>query len=425
MPVMSIYEIGMVITFVVGYFLITIEHVTKVNKTSIALLSAIICWILQFANQPSARENNLAFLGEHLSNVSQVIFFLMGALVIVEIISVHKGFRIISRFLHVQSKKKLLWLIGGLAFFLSAVLDNLTATIVMVTLLQKLITKGEERLLIGGAIVIAANAGGAWTPIGDVTTTMLWIGGQLSAGEIIHSLFIPSLACLIVSLVCLGWSLKGNFAVQSQAQDEAAEPLSALIFWVGLASLMFVPLFKVLTGLPPYMGMIFGLSLLWLITDLAHHRYDDREHLLVPRIISNIDMSSVLFFMGILLCIDALYTAGLLSRLAQWMNEVIGNLNLIAILIGLISAIVDNVPLVAAAMGMYDISAYPMDSDFWKLVAYCAGTGGSILIIGSAAGVAFMGLERTQFFWYLRRIGVPAFVGYLVGAALFLFLNKS
>lgn len=289
----------------------------------------------------------------------------------------------------------------------------------MITLLRKLTEAGEDRLLIGGAVVIAANAGGAWTPIGDVTTTMLWIGGQVSTLSVMKALFFPSVACLLTALGILSFSLKGSFSKAEVQEPEKIEPLGEIVFWLGIASLIFVPVFKIATGLPPFMGIIFGLGFMWLVTDLVHQRFDEREHLRVPHIMSRIDVSGVLFFLGILLAIDALHTAGLLDDLSQWMNRTIANSDLIAIAIGLVSAIVDNVPLVAAAMSMYELSHYPADSSFWNLIAYCAGTGGSILIIGSAAGVAFLGLEKVQFFWYMRRIGFAALIGFFAGFGIF------
>lgn len=417
----SIFSWLMILTFVIGYVAITIEHIIKINKTSIALLMGIVCWIFQFINRAQSNENNLTYLTEHLANISQVVFFLLAALIIVEIISVHKGFQLISNNICMRSKRKLLWVIGFVAFFLSSVLDNLTTTIIMVTLLRNLIDKGEERLLFGGAVVIAANAGGAWTPIGDVTTTMLWIGGQVSTTAVMQNLFLPSLSCLIVALFLLSFGLNGDFVPinDRQVKDTEVEPMGMAVFFVGIGSLIFVPFFKVTTGLPPFMGIIFGLAIMWLFTDIAHGRHNNREHLLVPNVMTRIDVSGILFFLGILLCIDALHTAGLLDDLAVWMNHTVGNLDLIAIAIGLVSAIVDNVPLVAAAIGMYELNQYPPDSNFWNLIAYCAGTGGSILIIGSAAGVAFMGLERVQFFWYMRRIGFAAITGYFAGIGVF------
>lgn len=420
---MHIFNILIIVTFVVGYFFITIEHHTKVNKTSVALMMAILCWIFQFANQMQTHESNLSYLHEHLSSISQVVFFLLGALTIVEVISAHKGFRIISDCIKIRNKSNLLWFIGFISFFLSAILDNLTTTIIMITLLRKMIPEGKDRLMLGGGVVIAANAGGAWTPIGDVTTTMLWIGGQLSTLEIMRTLFLPSVFCALAALFAMSLFLKGDFVLSSENLKENGEPYSRTIFWLGIGCLVFVPVFKVTTGLPPFMGIIFGLAFMWLFTDIVHSRYYERKHLLIPNIMTKIDVSGVLFFLGILLCIDALRTAGLLDSLSLWMSEKIGNTHIIAVVIGLASAIVDNVPLVAAAMGMYDLSTFPIDSDFWNLIAYCAGTGGSILVIGSAAGVAFMGLEKVDFFWYFRRVGIPAAIGYFTGIGVYQLLN--
>ena len=417
------YAIGMIIVFVLGYFMITIEHVTHINKATCALLMAIICWILQFANKGFEHQENITFLGNHLANISQVVFFLLGAIGIVEIIDAHKGFKIISDRIQIHSKRQMLWVVGLLAFFLSAVLDNLTTTILMVSLVKKMIDEGDERLLIGGAVVIAANAGGAWTPIGDITTTMLWIGGQISTFGIMKQLFIPSLVCVLVSLGILTYSLKGNFAIKEIRADENDNvPYRGLIFALGIGSLIFVPFFKYLTGLPPFMGILLGLSVLWLVTDILHSRYEDRKQLMVPHILTKIDMSGILFFLGILLCINSLESAGILEQLAHWLDKNIPNVNIVAAFIGIASAIVDNVPLVAACMGMYDMTQYPQDSTFWVLVAYAAGTGGSMLIIGSAAGVAFMGLEKVDFFWFLKRISFAAMVGYFAGMASYLMI---
>lgn len=417
---MNVIDLLMILTFVIGYTLITLEHLVKINKSSIALMMAIICWSLEFTSLQFSHSEHLSALSEHLAGVSQVVFFLFGALVIVEIINAHRGFKLISNYIRVRSKVKLLWSLGFLTFFLSAILDNLTTTIVMVTLLSKLVKKGEDRLLLGGAIVIAANAGGAWTPIGDVTTTMLWIGGQLSSYSILTQLFLPSLACLVLAFSVLSLGLKGSFEESESLAPAKEEPFSRLIFWSGLLCLIFVPIFKAITGLPPFMGIILGMALLWLITDIVHRDNDERSHLRVPHIITKIDVSSVLFFLGILLCIDALHTAGILDTVAKKMDEWLGNASLIAVIIGLASAVVDNVPLVAASMGMYSLSVYPQDANFWNLIAFCAGTGGSILVIGSAAGVAFMGLEKVDFFWYFRRVGIPALVGYFGGIGIYL-----
>lgn len=408
----------MILIFVIGYIFITIEHYTHINKATIAILMAVLCWVVQFA-LPAAAGTNEHFLEEHLSNVAQVVFFLMGAMTIVEIINVHQGFNILTNAIQVTSKRTLLWVMGILAFFLSAVLDNLTTTVVMITLLQRMLPKGEERLLYGGAVVIAANAGGAWTPIGDVTTTMLWIGGQLSSLNILKSLFIPSLVCLGIALLYLSFPLKGEFPSLKKVQQNE-EPFSKAIFFLGLGALIFVPIFRWLTGLPPFMGILFGLGVLWLFTDLFHAKFEERNHLRVPNILTKIDLSGALFFLGILLCIAALDSAGLLHQLARFLDDKIGNVSLIAIAIGLASAVIDNVPLVAATMGMYDLATYPTDHTLWTQIAYTAGTGGSILLIGSAAGVVFMGMEKVDFVWYLKRITIPAFLGFLAGIGVYL-----
>lgn len=416
---MDIYLSLMVLTFIVGYFFITIEHKTGVSKTAVALAMAIICWVIQFFR--ASHDNNMHDLLEHLANISQIVFFLLGALAIVETIHAHRGFNLISNAITIRGKRPLLWIICLTTFFLSAILDNLTTTIVMVTLIRKLIEKGEERLLVGGAIVIAANAGGAWTPIGDVTTTMLWIDGKLSTWPIMRDLFLPSLVCLLVAVVYFHFGLKGNFhPADDRKEHKELEPMGKLIFWLGIGSLISVPIFKVLTGLPPFMGMLLGLSIIWIVTDIIHYRHSEQQHLRLPLTISKIDFSSILFFLGILLCIDALDTAQILTSVARWMDYHLGNPHAIAVALGLLSAVIDNVPLVAAIMKMYDVSQFPMDSSFWQLVAYCAGTGGSILVIGSAAGVAFMGMEKVEFFWYFRRIGIPALLGYFAGIAVYL-----
>ena len=308
--------------------------------------------------------------------------------------------------------------------FLSAILDNLTTTVVMVTLLDKLVKDKDDKLLMGGGIVIAANAGGAWTPIGDVTTTMLWIGNQLSTSSIIQNLFLPSFVCFVISFVILAFMLKNRGGLESELQTkEAVDPVGKFIFFLGVGCLIFVPILKVLTGLPPFMGMLFGLGVMWLVTDLLHlqqHSADDRR---VPTVMSNIDYSSALFFLGILLCVDALESAQILAKVAESLSSTFGNINIIATLIGLASAVIDNVPLVAATMGMYDLSQFPQDHTLWNMIAYCAGTGGSILLIGSAAGVVFMGMQKVDFFWYLRRISLPAAAGYFAGIFTYLLLH--
>lgn len=413
----------MIVVFIIGYILITFEHYTSINKATIALMMAVICWVLQFTNPSFSKASNLDFFGVHLSNISQVVFFLLAALTIVEIINVHQGFDIITDFIHTQSKRKLLWIVGVITFFLSAVLDNLTTTVVMLTLVQKLIEKGEDRLIIGGGIVIAANAGGAWTPIGDVTTTMLWIGGQLTTVSIIKTLFIPSVVCMVVAFIFLSFTLSGSFEDKIVHLDsKPSQPLGRFVFYLGTGLLIFVPIFKIWTGLPPFMGMLFGLSAMWLITDIIHCKYTDREHLRVPYVLSRVDLSGTLFFLGVLLCVGALDTAKILEALSMYLNRTIGNTTVIATGIGLFSAVIDNVPLVAATMGMYDLSHFPQNHSLWQLIAYCAGTGGSILLIGSAAGIVFMGIENVNFFWYCKKISIPALVGYFAGIFAYLLM---
>jgi NhaD family Na+/H+ antiporter len=404
-----------ILIFIVGYLAIIFEHNLKINKTASALLMAVLCWTLVFLHHPDQEA-----LGHRLDDVSQIIFFLMGAMTLVEVIDVHKGFRVITDLIQTSSKRKLLWIIGIATFFLSAVLDNLTTTIVMISLLRKLVPEAKERLILGAMIVIAANAGGAWTPIGDVTTTMLWINGNISTLNVMKQLFIPSFVSLIVALAMFGWNQKGIYAhIVSRAHKEEVEPGARIVFFSGIGALIFVPIFKALTGLPPFMGMLISVGTLWLITDLLHAPYETREHLRIPNILRRIDTSGVLFFLGILLCIGALDVAGYLDSLARYLDHTIGNLSFIAILIGLISAVIDNVPLVAAGMGMWDLQTHPIDSYLWQMLAYCAGTGGSVLIIGSAAGVAFMGMEKVDFLWYVKNASFIALVSYFAGVAAF------
>jgi NhaD family Na+/H+ antiporter len=402
--------------FAIGYLAIIFEHNIRVNKTATALVMAVLCWVLVFSFSPDVHA-----LGEKVNDVSQIIFFLMGAMTLVEVIDVHKGFKIITDLIQTSSKRKMLWVMGLTTFFLSAILDNLTTTIVMISLLRKLVPDKKDRMLLGGMVVIAANAGGAWTPIGDVTTTMLWINGNITAINVMKALFVPSLCSLLAALILIGWNLKGVYPnIVRLAHEEEVEPGSRLVFYAGVGSLIFVPIFKALTGLPPFMGVLIALGALWFITDILHAPHETRQHLRLPQILTRIDTSGVLFFLGILLCISALDVAGILTNLAHFLDKTVGNLTIIATLIGIISAVIDNVPLVAASMGMYDLVKYPVDSYLWQMMAYCAGTGGSILIIGSAAGVAFMGLEKVDFIWYVKKISLIALISYFVGIGVFL-----
>jgi NhaD family Na+/H+ antiporter len=407
-------------TFIIGYIAIAFEHSIKINKAATALITGVVCWtfyILFTGNKEAVVETLL----HHLGDLSQILFFLLGAMTIVELIDAHDGFEIITKRITTKNKRKLLWIIGILAFFLSAVLDNLTTAIVMISLIRKLIGDKKDRLLFAGAIIIAANAGGAWSPIGDVTTTMLWIGGQITAVNIIVKLILPSLVCMTLPLLAMQFFLKGEVQARDEQFDEGEIPNLLhrnIVFFSGVGILLLVPVFKTLTHLPPFMGILLGLGILWIIVEILHSDKDeeDRKHYTVAYALRKIDSSSILFFLGILLAIAALESTGQLTLLAQGMNEKLQNQNLIVLTIGLLSSIVDNVPLVAASMGMYSLQQYPTDHYFWEFLAYCTGTGGSVLIIGSAAGVAVMGIEKIDFMWYLKRISWLALIGYFAGA---------
>ena len=406
--------------FFVGYIIIAFEHKIRINKSASALLIGVLCWtvyILMSDDTHIITEKLNASLGE----LSGILFFLMGAMTIVELIDAHDGFEVITSKITTTNKIKLLWIICTLSFFLSAVLDNLTTTIVMVSLLRKLIDDKNDRLLFVGMVIIAANAVGAWSPIGDVTTTMLWIGGQITAGNIMYKLIVPSLVSIIVPMLFVSLQLKGTTARPLISDTASVNPTTngerKLVFILGLGALIFVPVFKTITHLPPFMGVLFGLGILWIVTEIIHNgkNDEDKNFLSVVHALRKIDVPSILFFLGILIAIAALQSTGVLTTLAQLMNEKFDDLNIIVPLIGLLSAIIDNVPLVAASMGMYDLATYPTDSYLWEFLAYCAGTGGSILIIGSAAGVAAMGMEKIDFIWYLKKISWLAVLGYFAG----------
>jgi NhaD family Na+/H+ antiporter len=416
--------LAITILFVLGYLAIAFEHPLRINKAASALLTGVLCWAV-FALLQNDKHFVSENLGHHLSEISGILFFLLGAMVIVELIDAHDGFEIITERIKSASKKKLIWITGFITFFLSAVLDNLTTTIVMVSLLRKLIPSHKDRLLFAGLIVIAANAGGAWSPIGDVTTTMLWIGGQITTVNIILKTILPSLICFIVPALTVSMQVKGNIEKpESLKKDKLSSSAfeRKAVFITGVACLLFVPAFKAITHLPPYMGIMFGLGLMWVITEMIHSGKDEREKglLSVNHALRKIDTPSILFFLGILLAVSALQSTGILTSVAEALDKSIGNIHVITVIIGVLSAIVDNVPLVAAAQGMYSLEQYPVDHSFWEFLAYCAGTGGSILIIGSAAGVAAMGMERIQFFWYLKKIAWLALIGYIAGAAVYL-----
>ena len=417
-------ETATIIVFAAGYLAIMLEHSLRVNKAASALLTGTLCWTVYVLGQPD-KALVIHQLGEQLSDISAILFFLLGAMTVVELIDAHDGFELVTDRIRTTDRRRLLWLIGGITFSLSAVLDNLTTTIVLVSLLRKLIARREERLLFVGLVVIAANAGGAWSPIGDVTTTMLWMGGQISPVNIIRELLLPSLVCLLVPLLLLHFRLRGHIQAPDALQEDArltSTPLERkAVLGIGIGVLLFVPVFKMATHLPPYMGMLLGLGLIWLLTEMIHSGKDEAEkgELSVVHALRKVDAASILFFLGILLAISALQSMGTLAQLAGWLDRTVGNITVVGISIGFLSAVVDNVPLVAAAQGMYTLEQYPTDHFFWELLAYCAGTGGSALIIGSAAGVAAMGMERIDFLWYLRHVSWLAVLGYLAGALVY------
>eukprot|EP00897_Mesotaenium_endlicherianum_P008997 jgi/Mesen1/8125/ME000437S07220 len=426
-------EVAMGVVFLLGYAGIVFEESLAFNKAGVGLLMAVFLWVIRSSGHCS---------GE----VAEIVFFLLGAMTIVEIVDAHQGFRLVTDAINTRSARKLLWLVGGITFFLSSVLDNLTSTIVMVSLLRKLVADPAKRSrvwpgsggggrlppavvtlivkFLGAVVVIAANAGGAWTPIGDVTTTMLWIHGHITTLRTMQDLLLPSFVSLVVPLALFSLDSEitgGGGSVPPALASEQMAPRGRLVFGVGVGTLLFVPVFKAVTGLPPYLGMLGGLGTLWLLTDAIHYgETEERQRLKVPQALSRIDTQGVLFFLGILLSVGSLEAAGVLKDLAVWLDVHIGNVELIATAIGLASAVVDNVPLVAATMGMYDPATAPIDAELWQLIAYCAGTGGSILIIGSAAGVAFMGMEKADFFWYLKKVSGAALAGYLAGIAVYL-----
>ena len=443
-------ETLVVAVFIIGYLAITLEHTLKVDKLIPALAMMAFLWsIISLYHMPvfevDANLKKLVpthleeILLHHLGKTAEIVVFLLGAMTIVEIIDYFNGFLTIKNFIKTKSKRKLLWIFAILAFVLSAIIDNLTATIVLITILQKVVPNRDTRIWFAGLIIIAANAGGAWSPIGDVTTTMLWIGGQLTTTTIIGNLILPSVVCLLVPLVVLSVRLKGEIDRPVPQDEEEWDPTTPfernLVFGAGVAGLLFVPVFKTVTHLPPFMGMMLSLGALWMLTERLHHskNIEEKAHLTVIGVLRKIDTASVLFFLGILLAVASLQEAGHLLLAADWLRTSLNDVYLIDLAIGLLSAIVDNVPLVAASMGMYDIipaaavtdawtGMFVQDGIFWQFLAYCAGTGGSALIIGSAAGVAVMGLERIDFVWYLKKISLLAVLGYFAGAGVYLLM---
>jgi Na+/H+ antiporter NhaD/arsenite permease-like protein len=422
--------IALVAIFVVTYAAIALEHPLKINKSASALIGAGLLWTV-YAMMGGDHLLISTNLKESVAAIAQIVFFLMGAMTIVEVVDAHNGFFVITSRIKTTKLTSLLWLVGFVSFFLSAILDNLTTTIVMISLMKKLLDRHDDRLFFAGIIVIAANAGGAWSPIGDVTTTMLWIGGQITTLNIMKGVFLPSLACLIVPLTLLTFVLRGKEVispkVSENGRDNETTPFEQnLMFCMGIGVLVAVPIFKGITHLPPFMGILFGLGILWLVGEMLHRNKEDelKDHLTLTTALKRIDMSCIVFFIGILLAVATLEHTHILTALAGWLDKTVGRQDIIVTLIGLASAVVDNVPLVAASMGMYDMATHPVDSFLWEFMAYCAGTGGSILIIGSAAGVAAMGLEKIHFFWYAKTIGGLAALGYFSGIFVYIVQYK-
>ncbi len=416
---------AIIIIFVVAYAAIAFESPIKINKSASALVGAGLLWTVyaMLSADHSAVEQQL---NDSVASTAQIIFFLIGAMTIVEVIDAHNGFEVITSLISTRKQVTLMWLVGFVTFFLSAMLDNLTTTIVMISLMKRLLGNQSDRLFFAAMIVIAANAGGAWSAIGDVTTTMLWIGGQITPLSIIVSVFPAALINLLVPLVVVSRLLRGKEIAPPLAPVQDVPQTSLfernLTFYLGLGLLVMVPAFKTVTHLPPFMGILFGLGILWMVGEMIHRGKDDeaKKRLTLVHALTRIDMGSIVFFVGILLAVAALEHTHILEMLAKWLDANVGRQDAIVIMLGLLSAVVDNVPLVAASMGMYSLTQYPADSFLWEFVAYCAGTGGSILIIGSAAGVAAMGLEKIEFFWYVRRISGLALLGYLGGAAAYI-----
>ena len=433
---MSTLTISIVSVFCIGYLCIAIESLTKVNKAAIALLMCVFCWTLLMLGAgsyyPELASNEVVHhvsevIEHHLGDAGSTLFFLMGAMTIVEIVDSNGGFNFVRDTMKTRSKRKLMWRMAFMTFFLSAILDNLTTSIVMVMVLRKLVQDREERLLYAALIIIAANSGGAFSPIGDVTTIMLWIKGVVTTQGVITEIFVPSLVSMIIPAFIISMKLKGKFDKEQNLPKAEVSQFSktqrTIIFWLGVGGLMFVPVFKTITHLPPFMGILLVLGLLWTVTEVFHYNTaeDDTMAKRVSDLLSRIDLSTILFFLGILMAVAVLQEVGVLAALGMGLTETFsGNYYLINGIIGVLSSIVDNVPLVAGCMHMYPVSeiagdAMAVDGIFWQLLAYCAGVGGSMLIIGSAAGVVVMGLEKITFGWYLKRITWIVFVGYMAG----------
>lgn len=414
----------LLIVFIAGYLAIAFEHPLQLNKAASALITGVLCWTIYIFQSPGSPHSVTEELLHHLGEIASILFFLLGAMTIVELIDTHSGFDIITRYISTTSKSRLLVLVTVITFFLSALLDNLTTAIVMASLCSKLLQSKEDKLWFCGVIVIAANAGGAWSPLGDVTTTMLWIGGQITALNIMKQLILPSLVVCAIPTLIVWFRFRGQQIEKVPIPEStAAEKQDGKIMMIsGIGFLIFVPVFKTVTHLPPFMGMLLALGLMWVITTLLHKSKDPEhaEKFNVAKALQKVDSPSILFFLGILLAVSALQSAGLLREGAGWLSDKLGNDYLIGTVLGLLSAVVDNVPLVAASQGMYDLQTYPTDHPFWEFLALTTGTGGSAIIIGSAAGVAVMGIEKIDFMWYLRKISLLALIGFAGGIVIFL-----
>jgi len=438
--------VALVTIFIVGYFFIAMEHPFKINKTATALMLGTLLWtVFTFCHMSfdptmtsdSWHEFISGNLVENLGETAEIVFFLLGAMTIVTLIEDYQGFRVITDKITTTNKKKLLWIISILTFFLSALLDNMTTAIVMVALLRKLIADRKERWLYAGMVILAANAGGAWSPIGDVTTIMLWIGGQVTTVNIMVKTLLASLVCMVVPVLIVGSTLKGDIERPEEAAGGIEVPvhLRRLVLIMGICGLIFVPVFKTITHLPPYLGMLFSLAVLWVTTEIISRKYEKDGHKLPTAVstLEHIDTPTILFFLGILMAVSCLKVSGILAGLAGGLNSAFGTeapgFFFIDLIIGVLSSVIDNVPLVAAAMGMYPITGAEIDfatnHPFWEFLAYCAGTGGSLLIIGSAAGVAVMGMEKIDFIWYLKKITLLALAGYIAGALVFILMDVT
>lgn len=413
------------ILFIAGYCAIMFERAFKINKAGIALLTGVACWTAFIIYSPDKNEV-VRQLIERMGDFSGILFFLMGAMAIVELVDAHNGFSIITNAITTRNKIALLWIVSLFAFFLSAVIDNLTTTIVMISLVSKIFLDREDIKFFAAMIVIAANAGGAWTPIGDVTTTMLWIGERISSTKIITGLFLPSLVGVVVPLIIVSLVLKGkkeSLVVPEHPRSPGINLFHRnLVFFTGIGVLLFVPVFRAITHLPPFMGVLSGFGIMWVLVEILHKNEQENGNgrYAMARTLGRIDLSTILFFLGILISVSALQSSGILRDLAAGLEQIARNFNVLAMSIGIVSAVVDNVPLVAGTMGMYDLARFPLDHHFWIFLSYCAGTGGSLLAIGSAAGVVSMGLAKIDFFWYLKKISLLALIGYFSGAGIYL-----